>query len=258
MAVNIVVYRFVYILTYLLQDFIITTMKDNFSVLVVDDEYKILEAVAAYLSSKGYNVFTAQTGGEALQIFKENSIQFIILDLMLPDISGEEICAQIRKISTVPIIMLTAKSQEEDILRGLNIGADDYVLKPFSIKQLYARMEAIMRRTSESIKPTAAVYSWNNGDLKADFQTMEIHKQGKEIYLTSSEWKILSALVKHPQIVFTREKLIEIVFGEEFDSYDRTIDTHIKNLRKKIETDTKYPQYILTVRGSGYKFGGKS
>lgn len=232
-------------------------MKD-ISVLVVDDEYKILEAVAAYLNSKGYNVFTAETGSEALGIFNERQINFIILDLMLPDISGEEICSQIRKVSNVPIIMLTAKSQEEDILKGLNIGADDYVVKPFSIKQLYARMEAILRRTAESVKPTAAIYSWNGGDLKADFQTMEIKKCGKEIYLTSSEWKILSALVKFPQIVFTREKLIEIVFGDEFVSYDRTIDTHIKNLRKKIETDTKNPQYILTVRGSGYKFGGKN
>lgn len=232
-------------------------MKETISVLVVDDEFKILEALSAYLKSKGFTVFTAETGGEALRIFTENQIQFVILDLMLPDISGEEICASIRKISTVPIIMLTAKSQEEDILKGLDIGADDYVLKPFSIKQLYARMEAIMRRTAESIKPTAAIYSWNGGDLKADFQAMEIQKGGKQIYLTSSEWKILSALVKHPQMVFTREKLIETVFGEDFDSFDRIIDTHIKNLRKKIETDTKNPQYILTVRGSGYKFGGR-
>lgn len=232
-------------------------MKENISVLVVDDEYKISEAVSAYLKSKGYTVFTAETGSAALRIFNEQKVDFVILDLMLPDVSGEEICSRIRKVSAVPVIMLTAKSQEEDVLKGLELGADDYVVKPFSIKQLCARMEAIMRRTAESVKPTAAVYSWNNGDLKADFQTMEIRKNGKEVYLTSSEWKILSALVKHPQMVFTREKLIEIAFGDDFDSFDRAIDTHVKNLRKKIETDTKNPQYILTVRGSGYKFGGK-
>lgn len=232
-------------------------MKENFSVLVVDDEYKISEAVSAYLKSKGHTVFTAETGSEALSIFSERKINFVILDLMLPDVSGEEICSKIRKISSVPIIMLTAKSQEEDVLKGLKLGADDYVVKPFSIKQLYARMEAVMRRTAESIKPTAVVYSWNNGELKADFEAMEIQKNGKKIYLTASEWKILSALVKHPQMVFTREKLIEIVFGDDFESFDRAIDTHVKNLRKKIETDTKNPQYILTVRGSGYKFGGE-
>lgn len=239
-------------------NFIIADMKENISVLVVDDEYKIVEAVAAYLGSKGYNVFTAETGSEALRIFNQGNINFIILDLMLPDISGEEICARIRKVSAVPIIMLTAKSQEEDILKGLDIGADDYVVKPFSIKQLYARMEAILRRTAESVKPTASVYSWNGGDLQVDFQKMEIQKNGEQINLTSTEWKILSALVKLPQIVLTRERLIEMVFGQDFDSFDRTIDTHVKNLRKKIETDTKNPQYILTVRGSGYKFGGKS
>lgn len=232
-------------------------MKEKVSVLVVDDEYKILEAVAAYLINKNFNVYTAETGNAALNILNGKKVDFVVLDLMLPDISGEEVCSRIRKHSSVPIIMLTAKSQEEDILKGLDIGADDYIVKPFSLKQLYARMEAVLRRTSDSIKPAATVFTWNDGDLKADFSAMELYKRGEKIYLTSSEWKLFAALVKQPHTVFTREKLIELVWGCDFDSYDRVIDTHIKNLRKKIETDTKTPQYVLTVRGSGYKFGGE-
>lgn len=230
-------------------------MKENISVLVVDDEYKINEAVSTYLKSKDYTVYSAETGGEALKLFGERQIDFVILDLMLPDISGEEVCARIRKKSGVPVIMLTAKVQEEDILAGLDIGADDYITKPFSLKELLARMEAVMRRTAR-LKPTANIYSWNGGDLKADFGAMELSKNGTPVELTATEWKIFAAFVRQPNAVFTREKLIDIVFGGDYESYDRTIDTHIKNLRKKIETDTKNPQYILTVRGSGYKFGG--
>lgn len=228
-------------------------MNEKKTVLVVDDEYKINEAVAAYLKTKGFSVFSAETGADALRIFGENEVDFVILDLMLPDISGEEICSAIRKTSSVPVIMLTAKSREEDILRGLNIGADDYVLKPFSVKQLYARMEAILRRTVEIPR----VLSFDGGALQIDFCTMELKKNGREVYLTSSEWKLLSALVNHPNAVFSREKLIELVFGYDFDGYDRAIDTHVKNIRKKIEDDTKTPRYILTVHGSGYKFGGR-
>lgn len=221
------------------------------SVLVVDDEFKICEALSAYLKSKDYIVYTAENGRQALEVFKEKGADFIILDLMLPDITGEEVCAQIRKTSDVPIIMLTAKVQEEDILRGLNTGADDYVTKPFSLKQLHARMEAVLRRA-----PARQKLSYNGGDLIVDTEAMEVRKKGAVVTLTASEWKILTALIERPQMVFSREKLIETVFPDDFDSFDRVIDTHIKNLRKKIETDTKAPQYILTVRGSGYKFGG--
>lgn len=231
-------------------------MKENISVLVVDDEYKITEAVSAYLQRQGYCVYVAANGVEALKTFRDNAIHLVILDLMLPDISGEEVCAEIRKYSDVPVIMLTAKAQEEDVLEGLRVGADDYVVKPFSIKQLCARMEAVLRRSSKS-SPAAEIFSWNKGDLKVNFQTMELEKQGKKVSLTASEWKIFAALVKRPQKVFTRDQLIDAAFQGEFESYDRAIDTHIKNLRKKIETDTKNPQYILTVRGSGYKFGGE-
>lgn len=224
----------------------------NFSVLVVDDEYKINEAVSTYLKSKNYTVYSSETGGGALRILADNRVDIIILDLMLPDISGEEVCKRIRKNSNVPVIMLTAKVQEESVVNGLKIGADDYVAKPFSLKQLAARVDAVLRRTGEAKRD---IYCWKGG-LTADFQAMEVCKNGAPVALTASEWKIFSALANQPNVVFTREKLIDVAFDGDFDSYDRAIDTHIKNLRKKIETDTKNPQYILTVRGSGYKFGG--
>lgn len=227
-------------------------MTANISVLVVDDEFRICEALSAYLGSKNYTVYIAETGRAALDILGEKRVDFVILDLMLPDISGEEVCAEIRKTSDVPVIMLTAKVGEEDVLRGLSCGADDYVTKPFSIKQLHARMEAVLRRA-----PVRGEQIFNGGDLTVDTSAMEVRKGGEVVALTASEWKILTVLIGQPQTVFSRERLIDQVFADGFDSYDRVIDTHIKNLRKKIETDTKNPQYILTVRGSGYKFGGK-
>lgn len=227
------------------------------NVLVVDDEGMIRESISAYLTKQGYHVFTAGDGKEALEVFQKNSIMFVILDLMLPGMSGEEVCQAIRKQSRVPIIMLTAKTQEEDVLNGLNIGADDYVTKPFSVKQLYARMEAILRRTINDLKPLAEKFSWNDNDLQIDFAHNEVRKQGELLNLTPSEWKILSVLIKHPKKVFARDNLIDLVFGPDFDGYDRVIDTHIKNLRKKVETDPKNPVYVKTVHGLGYKFGGE-
>lgn len=226
-------------------------------VLIVDDEAMIRESVSVYISKQGYQVITAEDGREALEIFEKKPIMFIILDLMLPGMSGEEVCQAIRKQSRVPIIMLTAKTQEDDILNGLDIGADDYVTKPFSVKQLYARMEAILRRAADDLKPLAQKFSWNNNDLLIDFEHSEVRKQGEILNLTPSEWKILTALIKHPQKVFSRDNLIDLVFGPDFDGYDRVIDTHIKNLRKKVETDPKAPVYVKTVHGLGYKFGGE-
>ena len=226
------------------------------NVLVVDDEAMIRESVSAYISKQGYHVLTAETGEEALEIFQNNPILFVILDLMLPGMTGEEICQAIRRQSRVPIIMLTARTQEEDVLNGLGLGADDYVTKPFSVKQLYARMEAILRRTASELKPLSQKLSWNGNDLQIDFEHSEARKQGELLSLTPSEWKILSALIQHPKKVFSRDNLIDLVFGPDFDGYDRVIDTHIKNLRKKVETNPKSPVYVNTVHGIGYKFGG--
>lgn len=225
-------------------------------ILVVDDERMIREAVASYLEKQGYQVFAAETAGEALQIFEKQSISFVILDLMLPDFSGEELCTMLRKQSRVPIIMLTAKTMEDDMVNGLNLGADDYITKPFSLKNLYARMQAIFRRSSEDLKPLAEKFSWNNGDFIIDYDHREVYKRGDAIALTPIEWRILSALTKYPQKVFTRDDLITAAFDLDFDGYDRVIDTHVKNLRKKIEDDPRKPVYIRTVHGMGYRFGG--
>lgn len=225
------------------------------TVLVVDDEPMIREAVSSYLNKNGCRVFSADNGRDGLAIFEREAITFVILDLMLPDMSGEEICMAMRKKSRVPIIMLTAKTQEDDVLNGLQIGADDYVTKPFSLKELYARMNVILRRTSANFEPLAEKYSWND-DLSIDLEYHEVRKRGELLTLTPSEWKILTALIRHPKKVYTREELIELVFGRDFDGYDRVIDTHIKNLRKKVEDDSKKPVYVKTVHGLGYKFGG--
>ena len=214
----------------------------------------IREAVSSYLQKQGCDVFQAETGAEALALFEREAITFVILDLMLPDVTGEEICTVLRKQSRVPIIMLTAKTREEDLLNGLGIGADDYITKPFSLKQLYARMEVILRRVER--EPLAQKFSWNEHDLAVDFAHSEVYKRGQLLSLTPSEWKLLSALIKQPKKVYTREELIERIYGPDFAGYDRVIDTHIKNLRKKVESDPKNPVYVKTVHGLGYKFGG--
>jgi DNA-binding response OmpR family regulator len=222
-------------------------------ILVVDDEAKIVEVVKSYLEKYGYEVMTAYTGGEALDSVKNHSPALIILDLMLPDMSGEALCGRLRENSDVPIIMLTAKADEESILSGLRLGADDYVTKPFSPRQLIARVEAVLRRTD---KQTAEVLAFHNNELLIDPHNYEVKKAGTLLSLTPNEFKILSALAGHPNKVFTRDELIFIVSGDDFEGFDRTIDTHIKNIRQKIETDTKNPRYIRTVHGVGYRFGG--
>lgn len=232
-------------------------MSDRKKILVVDDERMLLDAVSSYLESKGFQVLTAENGTKAMNLFRAHSFSFLILDLMLPDISGEEICEKIRKFSRIPILMLTAKAQEESLLNGFSLGADDYLTKPFSLKELYARIQAILRRSGEGPEPLASRFSWNDNDLCIDFELKKASRKGASVNLTPSEWKLLSALVKYPQRVFTRDDLISIVFGDDFDSYDRVIDTHIKNLRKKIEDDPRNPVYVRTVHGIGYRFGGE-
>lgn len=231
-------------------------MAEKRKLLVADDEEMIREAVASYLESQGYQVFRAENGEEALNILKREPISLVILDLMLPDLPGEEVCVRIRKQSRVPIIMLTAKNVEYDMIHGLDLGADDYITKPFSLKNLSARVQAVLRRSTEELVPLARQFSWNQGDLVIDYDRKEVRKKGEPVALTAIEWKLLAAFTKYPQKIFTRENLIELVFGLDFSGYDRVIDTHIKNLRKKIEDDSKQPVYLCTVHGMGYKFGG--
>ena len=230
-------------------------METKYNVLIVDDEKMIREAVSAYFTRMGCRTFEADNGPDALAVLRDAPIGFVILDLMLPGMSGEDVCREIRKESRVPIIMLTAKTQEESILNGLRIGADDYVTKPFSVKQLYARMEAVMRRVSDGNRTQT---QWlREKELSIDFAHSEVRKNGVLVGLTKSEWKILSSMAAYPRKVFTRDELMEIAFGENADSFDRVIDTHIKNLRKKLENDPRNPVYIRTVHGLGYKFGGE-
>lgn len=230
---------------------------EQMKVLVVDDETMIREAVSSYLGKKGFQVCGAENGLDALSVFAKENIGFVILDLMLPDLSGEEVCRRIREKSEVPVIMLTAKTMEADQLNGLRIGADDYVTKPFSLKLLHARMETILRRAGQKNRPRTEKLSWNHGELEMDSEKRVVIKNGEMIGLTPIEWRVFSALAKHPRKVYTREELIGEAFGPDFDGYDRVIDTHIKNLRKKIEKDPKNAVYIKTVHGIGYKFGGE-
>lgn len=226
-------------------------------ILIVDDEMKIVEVVKSYLENSGYSVYEAYNGKEALDKFEKVNPNLVILDLMLPDMTGEEICKALRKKSRVPIIMLTAKVEEEDVLRGLNIGADDYVTKPFSPRQLAARVEAVLRRASDALVPLSSLISFNNDELVIDTLKYQVKRYGKIINLTPNEYKLLLTLVKYPDKVFTREELISIALGDSYNGYERTIDTHIKNIRQKIEFDPKNPKYILTVHGIGYRFGGE-
>lgn len=226
-------------------------------VLVVDDEVKIAEVVKSYLENSGYSVYEAYNGKEAIDKFEQVNPALIVLDLMLPDMTGEQICQELRKKSRVPIIMLTAKIEEEDILKGLNIGADDYITKPFSPRQLVARVDAIMRRAVDSAVPLTSLISFNNDELVIDTLKYEVKRNGEAINLTPNEYKLLLTMVKYPDKTFTREELISIGLGEDFNGYDRTIDTHIKNIRQKIESDLKNPKYILTIHGVGYRFGGE-
>ena len=231
--------------------------KENKNILIVDDEPKILEVVSSFLENKGYSTFTAENGQQALKVFEQENIALVVLDLMMPGISGEEICLAIRKQSRVPIIMLTAKADEDNLLQGLRLGADDYIRKPFSLKELHARIETVLRRSGDDLTPLTVKNSWNDGDLCVDFEKNIIKRKEKIVSLTPNELKILSALIKYPGKVFTRSELIEIALGSDFDGYDRAIDSHVKNLRQKLEDDPRSPVYVLTIHGVGYKFGGE-
>lgn len=228
-------------------------MKNNTQILVVDDEKQITNVVELYLKKEGFKVFIAHDGESALNIFKEEEIDFVVLDLMLPKVSGEEVCKKIRIESKVPILMLTAKVEEEDRIKGLNIGADDYLIKPFSVKELVARIKAILRRTDgNSIK--AEIIEFKEGALRIDIPKREVKKNQQIIDLTPTEFDILNIMAQNKGKVFSRDQLIHKVLGYDYEGYDRAIDTHIKNLRHKIEESPQ--EFIKTVYRMGYKFLG--
>lgn len=222
------------------------------TILLIEDEKKISDIVELYLRREGFVTKLAGTGEEAMKQLNE-PFDLIILDLMLPDISGEELCSTIREISDAPVIMLTAKSGEEDRIRGLGLGADDYVVKPFSPRELVARVKAQLRRIK---KGTRRVVSFNKGLLTMDTENHEVKKKGAPAVLTPTEFRILMILSEKPGRVFSRLQLINMVQGYDFEGYDRTVDAHIKNLRQKIEDDQRNPLFVKTVYGVGYKFTG--
>lgn len=230
-------------------------MRKHRTILIVDDEEKIVEVLQAYLGKAGYDILCAYDGSTAMELFRNNDVSLILLDLMLPDIMGEQVCQMIRMHSRVPIIMLTAKTEEYDLIKGLKVGADDYIFKPFSPRTVVAKIEAVLRRV-ESDHLTGIPFSYNEGDLVIDFQNGDVKVRGKEAGLTPTEYKILVTLAKAPNRIFTREQLITYALDDNFDGYDRSIDTYIKSIRTKIEDDRKKPVYILTVHGMGYKFAG--
>lgn len=232
-------------------------MAERKKILVVDDEEKIVEVVKSYLEKEGYVVYCAYNGRDAIKTFEASNPSLAILDLMLPDMTGEDICKEIRKTSRIPIIMLTAKVEENSVLNGFDIGADDYVTKPFSAKQLMARVSALLRRSGDELTLLANRFSFFDNDLVVDDAKHEVLKDGVAVNLTPSEYKILIAMINHNKKVYTRDELVSIALGEDYDGYDRTIDSHVKNLRQKIETNTRELKYILTVHGIGYKFGGE-
>jgi two-component system alkaline phosphatase synthesis response regulator PhoP len=221
-------------------------------ILVVDDDRNIVDLVQLYLERDGYQVLVAYDGLEALKLARQRRPDLIVLDLLLPEVDGLDVCRILQTESDVPIIMLTAKTTEEDKLIGLELGADDYVTKPFSPRELVARVRAVLRRVGQEAPqgPTEIRFA----DLVIDRRSHEVQVRGKVVSLTPTEFRLLEVLARDPGRAFTRLELLDRVFGYDFEGFERTIDVHVKNLRKKIERDPRQPIYVQTVYGVGYKF----
>lgn len=224
-----------------------------FKILIIEDEKNISEIVAKYLEKEGYTTLIANDGIEGLALFRDSNPDLVISDVMMPTIDGFEVLREIRLISDVPIIMLTAKQEEVDRLKGFENGADDYVTKPFSPKELVRRVMVMLKRTYKAIEDKQVLIE---GELKLDLNKQKLYKNEDEIDITSKEFQIIYAFFKNPRQILSREQLIELAFSNGFDGFDRTIDAHIKKIRHKIEEDTKNPKYLKTKYGAGYIFGG--
>ena len=219
-------------------------------ILVVDDEKKIVEIVRAYLEREGYEVSAAYDGKSALEAVKRMPPDLVVLDLMLPQISGWDVCRALRADSNIPIIMLTARDDVTDKIVGLELGADDYMTKPFDPKELVSRVKAVLRRSAANRVPKAVL---KVADLTIDLDKRDVRRHGESIELTPMEFDLLASLAQNPGRVFSRMQLLDKVQGVAYEGYERTIDSHIKNLRKKIEPDSSQPRYVITVHGVGYK-----
>jgi two-component system alkaline phosphatase synthesis response regulator PhoP len=225
-------------------------------ILVVDDDAKTVELVKLYLNRDGYKVITSYDGLEALRIARESRPDLIVLDLMLPGLDGLQVCRTLRAESDVPIIMLTAKTAEQDRLVGLDLGADDYVTKPFSPKELAARVRAVLRRLPDEAFQRGPA-ELTQGRLRISFPRHEAFLAGKPLSLTPIEFRLLGVMMREPEKVFSRAELIDKVFGHDFEGFDRTVDVHIRNLRRKLESDPDHPRFIKTVYGVGYRYEGE-
>lgn len=223
-------------------------------ILIVEDEEKIAEVMTAYLEKDGFNVQSTASGASAVKLVQELEPDLVVLDLMLPDLSGREVCAQVRQFSDVPIIMVTALISEEDRVGGLTIGADDYLTKPFSPRELVARVHSILRRVDSKNSPVTDILTFDEGNLTINITRHEVKVNGVLVLLTPLEFKLLVILARYPGRVYSRLELVNKLQGYDFIGYERTIDAHVKNLRQKIESDSKKPRFIKTVFGVGYKF----
>ena len=220
-------------------------------VLVVDDEPKIVQLARDYLEHAGFSVTSASDGKEALTHFRTKSPDLIVLDLGLPTLDGLDVARAIRKTSNVPIVMLTGRGDESDRIAGLELGADDYITKPFSPKELVARVRAVLRRAEVASLPAETL---RVGDVSIDVPRMSVRAGDRAVDLTPTEFQLLLALARSPGRVFTRAQLLDAVHGVAFESYERAIDAHVKNIRRKLEPDPREPRYLLTVHGVGYRF----
>jgi DNA-binding response OmpR family regulator len=231
----------------------VARMEPNKKIVVIDDEPSVQEVVRGYLEKDGYLVYVAGNGRDGLALAERAKPGLIVLDLMLPDVSGEEICREIRSRSDVPILMLTAKASEDERVGGLALGADDYLTKPFSPRELVARVRAVLRRTQGAEMPLVEVLSFDEGALEIDTVQHEVRRDGELVELTPNEYRLLVTLARYPGRVYSRFELINHVQGYDFEGYERTIDAHVKNLRKKVEPDPRRPRYVETVFGVGYR-----
>ncbi|MDR3316203.1 MAG: response regulator transcription factor [Coriobacteriales bacterium] len=229
---------------------------DAHKILLIEDDASVCEVVVAYFESDEYKITIAGDGEVALDAFAQDKYDLVLLDLMLPKVSGERVCKAIRDASDVPIIMLSGKSDVEDRIAGLELGADDYMSKPFSPRELLARARALLRRAHA---PTGAPHEkLEFGDLSIDLPGHKVMLSGKEIDLTASEFRLLVTLSRYPGRVYSRMELVEKVLGYDYDGYERTIDSHVKNLRSKLGDKPRSPRWLYTVHGAGYRFEGYS
>lgn len=227
-----------------------------YPILVVEDDPKIGHIVKVYLEGAGYRVIRVEKGKDALEAAQKEALLLVVLDLMLPDTTGEELCLKLKELADTPIIMLTAKASEEERVAGFALGADDYVVKPFSPRELVLRVKAVLKRSEKRDMGAEGPVSFNGGALVIDGRNFKVTCAGRGISLTSTEFKVLSALAGAPQRVFSRSELVEKALGYQFEGYERSVDAHIKNIRRKLGENPQNPTFIQTIYGVGYRFSG--